>query len=318
MSKEVLVTSQGMLGRYLDTGFSSRGLSVDVTTSELDQVLPKDGIYHLEATDAESIERLVSSGYKSIINMMGIANPKVAKENPQLTDAINHLSVIKILEAVKKLPQAKRPVVILACSVLQFDIKESGVVTVNHPLKDTTDPYISSKNKMFTSALPFLKDGLDIRFAFIANTTGEGHPGGYFPTEMADQILRGEVVRHGPIDDVKRPFLHGKDAANIFFYGLTKLSSGDRFLVAGSESTRLRDFLTSMIEASGKKDVETVEDPNLGTSTQIKDLSFDIENIKRMGYKQENGIPDICSTVLKDRARVLKGLSLPLRGVRGF
>lgn len=318
MSKEILVTSQGMLGRYLDSGFSSRGLSVDVTTSELKNVSPKDGIYHLEATDTESIEKIVSGGYKSIINMMGIANPKVAREDTELTDNINHLSVIKILEAVKKLPETKRPIVILACTVLQFDIKESGIVGVNHPLKDTTDPYISSKNKMFISALPFLADGLDIRFAFIANTTGEGHPGGYFPTDMADQILNGEKVHHGHIDNVKRPFLHGKDAANIFFYGLTKLSSGDRFLVAGSESTRLRDFLDTMIQVSGKKDLETVEDSSLGSPTQIKDLNFDIENIKKMGYRQENGIPDICFTVLKDRARVLKGLSLPLRGVRGF
>jgi nucleoside-diphosphate-sugar epimerase len=81
---------------------------------------------------------------------------------------------------------------------------------------------------------------------------------------MADQLARGNHVIHGPIDH-KRPFLHGKDAANMFFYGLTSLDSGDRFLVAGKQTVQLRDFLETMIQVSGKQDVVTEQDPSFGT-----------------------------------------------------
>lgn len=317
MSKEMLVTSQGMIARHIDKTLTEKGFSVDVTTSEISRVSKKDGIYHFDKTDPESIYKLVSQGYKAIIDMSGIADPRVAQKDPGYADKVNHTGVIEMLEAVKKLPESKRPVVILACSVLQFDIRESGVISVDHKLKDSSDPYISSKNRMLLDSLPYLNDGLDIRFAFIANTTGEGHSLGYFPTDMADQIVRGEKIKHGPLDH-KRPFLHAKDAGNIFYYALTRLSGGERFLVSGKESVSLRSFLDTMIKVSNSEDLSDYRDESLGKDSPIKDINFDTSKIESLGYRQIHGIPDICRTLLTDRVRVLKGISLPVRGIRGY
>ncbi len=318
MTNEVLVTGgKGMIGRYVDMGLSKKNISVDISTQVENEVSRKDGIFRMDLTCPESIERLVSSGYKAIINMAGISDPKICQTNPEISNQVNHLGVINILETIKHLPEDKRPIVILACSVLQFDIKEGGLISVDHPHKISTDPYIKSKNQMFIDAQPYLQAGLDIRFAFIANTTGEGHPLGYFPTDMANKIIKNEKVTHGPIDH-KRPFLHGQDASSIFFYGLTHLQSGDKFLVSGEQSIKLSDFLATMIKISGKKDIEVEESPDLGSPTNIKDINFDITFIKSLGYKQIMGVPEICQTLLRDRARILNEIPLPARGVYGY
>lgn len=318
MSKEILITSQGMIGRYLDSELSGRGFDVEVTTSKEERSSVRDGIHYLEATDFDSVRRIVSGGWDAIINMMGVADPRKAANNPDITDKVNHQSVIQMLEAIKSLPESKRPVVILACSVLQFDIKESGHIFPDHPLKTTQDPYIDSKNKMFLGALPYLKDGLDIRFAFLGNTTGENHQLGYFPPDIADQIVRGEKnIKHGPVDH-KRPILHGKDSAKMIYYALTHLSSGSRFMVTGKESVKLEDFMNKMIEVSKKQDVGTVQVSDFGAPTPIKDLTFDISEIERFKYQQIHGVPDICRTLLSDRYRILKGIKQKPRGVYGY
>lgn len=317
MSKEVLVTSQGMIARHIDNSLSKRDFSVDVTTSEISRASKKDGIYYFNKTDQESIEKIVSQGYKAIIDMSGIADPKLAKKQPEYADTVNHIGVIRMLEAIKKLPETRRPVVILACSALQFDIQESGIVTVNHKLKASLDPYINSKNQMLLNSLPYLKDGLDIRFAFLANTTGEGQSLGYFPTDIADQIIKGEKVKHGPIDH-KRPFLHAKDAGDAFYYALTRLSGGERFLLSGKESVSLRNFLDMMLKISNSADLGDYRDETLGPDAPVKDINFDISRIESLGYRQIHGLPDMCRTLLTDRVRVLKGMSLPVRGISGY
>ncbi len=318
MSKEILITGgTGMMGRHIDWRLEKNNISVDLSTSIEKEVSKKDGIYFADYTDPESIHRLANGGYKVIFNMAGIADPKVCRKKPDLADQVNHQGVICLLEAVKKIPETKRPIIVLACSVLQMDIQMPGIIGIDQPLKDTTEPYILSKNKMFYDSLPYLKDGLDIRFAFIANTTGEGHPLGYFPTDIANQLIQSEKIIHGPVDH-KRPFLHGKDAANMFFYGLTKLSSGDRFLVAGKQSTKLEDFMRTMMEVAEKTDVETYQDPKFGNPSPIKDINFDISQLESLGYRQAFNIPDICRTLLLDRARVLRGEPLPQRRIVGY
>lgn len=305
-----------MIGRHVDDHFRfDQNLRVDVTTAKESEASTRDGIHYADFNNPQDLEKIITDGkYQAILNFAGIADPRIARNHPEMTEQINRKAVTQMLETITKLPSEKRPIVILACSALQFDIRESGLVSAHHPLKENGDPYVASKNGMFWDAQEYL-DRIDIRFAFIANTTGQGHALGYFPTDMADQLIKGEqIINHGHVDH-KRPFLHARDAAKIFYYGLTKMQSGDRFLVASEVSTKLENFLETMIQVSGRSGVSHQIDPNFGSPTSIKDVNFDIQNLLSMGYRREYGIADICRTLLNDRLRVLQGGKLPVRGI---
>jgi len=309
-----------MIGRATDSGLTQRGFKVEITSTEMGRASIRDGIHYVDFRHPETADEVIAKGgFDVIICLAGISDPRIAKENPILADQVNHLGVIQMLESVKKLPREKRPIVILPCSVLQFDIKESGLISVHHPLKENGDTYVLSKNNMFYDALKYLPD-IDIRFSFIGNTTGEGQRLGFIGPDIMDQFVRGEEkIVHGDLKQ-NRPFLHSKDAASIFFYAMTskRVDIGDRFLVTSGYSPSLEDFFLSMARVVGRPDKPGEPDPRFGGLAKIKDIRFDIELLEELGFRQLNGLDQISYTLMMDRLRVLNGGKLPERGIYGY
>lgn len=318
--KILIPGGDGMIGRATDTGLTQKGFKVEISTIEKDRASVRDGIHYIDFRHPETGEEvIIKGGFDAIICLAGISDPRVAKDNPELADQVNHLGVIQMLESIKKLPREKRPIVILPCSILQFDIRESGLISVHHPLKENGDSYVLSKNNMFYDALKYLPD-IDIRFAFIGNTTGEGQSLGFFGPDIMDQFVRGEtIISHGDLKQ-KRPFLHSKDAASILYYAITSPKSGigNRFLVTSGFSPSLEDFFRSMAKIAGRYDEPGEPDPKFGGPARIKELRFDIQMLEKLGFRQQNGLDQISLTLLKDRFRVLNGGKLPERGIFGY
>jgi nucleoside-diphosphate-sugar epimerase len=80
LTKEVLITGgTGMMGRHLDIFLTQKNISVDITTSLENEVSTQDGIYSVDITDADSVDRVIHCGYKAIFNMAGVADPRLLR-----------------------------------------------------------------------------------------------------------------------------------------------------------------------------------------------------------------------------------------------
>lgn len=312
----------GTVGRGAHFALTKEGYSLKAGTPIETEASAEEGFYYFNFLENDSMEKTLRSGnFKVVVDLAGVASPSEAGKPGSKAEIINYLGVIKMLDIISKMPIHKRPKVILPLSVLQFDIRQPGLVNIDHALKVGGSDYVMQKNSLLFESQKFLKD-VDIYFAFIANTTGFAHPAGYFGPDIMHQMVNGvDDFKHGDLDQY-RPFLHSKDAGRILAAVIRnigtggKISNGDRFFVASGNSYNMKDFFNVMAQVANRPDAKPgVPDPKFGPLATIKEISFNIEHLKKLGYKEEENMQTLAEALYWEAMRVKEGRPLPKRGL---
>lgn len=318
--KAFIIGETGTVGRGAHNAMRDEYDLIAGTEKQAD-LTRDEGFRYFNFLQPDSVEKTLKSGnFDVILDLAGIANSSQAS-NP-LAWQINCYGVLQMLDIISHMPIRRRPKVVLPLSVLQFDIKQSGVVNINHPLKPTGSEYVMQKNTLFHEAQKYLPD-IDIYFAFIANTTGIAHPLGYFGPDIMKQLVDDQsVIAHGDVDQ-SRPFLDSRDAGRILACAIRNTGSGGRlavgesFFLASGASYNMREFFEVMKRVANKPNAQLSleNDAKFGPPASIKEIRFNIDMLTSMGYKEQGNMQTIAEALLWEAQRVKDGRPLPVRGL---
>jgi nucleoside-diphosphate-sugar epimerase len=321
--KILTVGETGTVGRGLNKALKNSEFELYAGTQVESDLIIDEGFKYFDLLNPQSMEETIKKGdFDVIVNLAGVANPSYASDKNSKAWDINCYGVLKMLEIVSNMPIGKRPKIILPMSVLQFDIKQSGIIDINHPLKQQGNDYVLQKNTLLSEAQKYRKD-VDIYFAFLANVTGYAHPRGYFGPDIMRQLVEGEkIITHGDLDQLK-PFLGSEDAGRILgcairntgHHGL--LTVGKSFFVASGTNYNMREFVGVMKEVANRNDAEisNENDPRLGGKATVSEIKFNIELLTKMGYKELGNMQTIAKALYAEALRVKNKQCLPARGI---
>lgn len=267
MAKKALVTGcNGFVGGYLCGSLLKDGYAV----SGIDlQDGPKDSGVEYRQIDLYDSPAVIKAfgefGPDEVYHLAAVANPRAAKESPELAYKTSVLSTLALMEAGRAFPRTK---ILIVGSSEEYKKRDGAHLEFSETDElDAATVYGSSKVVAEMIAKAYCAQyGVKAFFTRSFNHTGPGQAPVYVLSDFARQCAMIKLGRQAPElvtgnIDLKRDFLDVRDVVDAYRRILAKGRPGATYNVASGDSISLRECVESMLEGLGLAGVSMRTDP---------------------------------------------------------
>lgn len=281
-----LVTGcNGFVGQYLLQSLIKDNYIV--TGVDLQDEPGCDGIEYkkVDLSNSKEIHTIFTNKvYDEIYHLAAIANPRQAKENPELAYQTSVTSTIGLLEGIRN-HKANRILFIGSSE----EYKKKGTDDVLFSEGDELEPstiYSSTKIICELIAKSYISQfGIQAIFTRSFNHTGAGQSPVYVLSDFAKQIaeiklgLRPKKLVAGNID-LERDFLDVRDVVLAYRLLMKSGNSGSSYNVCSGKSVSLRTCINIMLSIVELDDVNIDVDPTRLRINEIKKVRGSTEKLR--------------------------------------
>ena len=198
-------------------------------------------------------------------------------------------TTVNLLTAVRSLPSARRPRVVVCGSSAEYGRPHGRPVREGDPCEPVT-PYGASKHSQSLAALSFRHEGVPVVIARPFNVIGPGMPEslalGTFARQLA-RIARGEQPPFLKVGDLspRRDFVDVRDVARALA-DLGRLGvSGEAYNISSGRAVAMAALLRELLEVTGLR-VRVRTDPSRVRRQEVRSITGDHRKISALsGWK---------------------------------
>lgn len=274
-------------------GWSSHG----TWPTDLTHLSARAGLHRVDLATVglEELKALVSEVRpKAVYHLAAQASPRLSREDPETTWAVNLEGTRKLLEAVRESARGAR-LLIVGTGVCYAPADDDGTIREDSPLRPDS-PYAESKLAADRSALEeHRKHGLDVIVARPLQHAGPRQRL-FALTEWAKRIAevevgRKSVVEHGNLD-VVRDYTDVRDIVRAYRRLVEDGAAGEVYNVGSGRDLLMRHAFERLIGLA-RVPVAAFQNPSLLRPDDPPRLVFDITKLRAAtGWKPELDILD--------------------------
>ncbi len=283
MRRALVTGGDGFVGRYLCAELRERGISTVVAgrSAEFDGV---DVV--LELADAAGVRSVVETARADVVfHLAAQAFVPLATADPLGTYETNVLGTARLVEAIRALPPANRPRLLLVSSGEVYGVQAPGAFPLGeavlpHPMTVYAASKLAAEAVVLASAYTF---GLRAVVTRAFNHIGPGQSDRFAVAAFAQrlaQIAHGEgtVLQVGNLTP-ERDFLDVRDVVRAYVELALHGASGELYNVCSGVPTRISDLLRTLVTVA-RVAVEIREDPALLRPADVPVLYGDNRKLK--------------------------------------
>ncbi len=313
MSVKVLVTGGGgfagghLLRELIRTGYQEiTATTVGETPAAADEALSRVRWFSMDLTDGDSVDEVVASEQPELIfHLAGQASVGRSFRAPLETWDINATGTVRLLVALKRLPPARRRMLLISSAEVYGHVAETEQpITEDAPYRPVT-PYGASKAAAEVAALQEARaSGIEVVIARSFNHVGPGQDDRFVIPSIARQlgrIKRGEeepVVRAGNLS-VDRDFLDVRDAVRGYVRLMERGENLGAYNVCSGVARSLASVVRRMIELSATG-ARLELDPERIRAVDIPTLRGDATRLRRLGWLPRIPLDQTLQDLLSD------------------
>jgi GDP-4-dehydro-6-deoxy-D-mannose reductase len=297
-----LVTgASGFVGRYLCAELRSRGAEV-IETSHAGE-----GALRFDLRDAAAVASAVADARADVVfHLAAQASVSEAAREPVVTYDVNVLGTARLIDAVRALPQGRRPLLVFASSsevygphpVEDYPLTEAAAT---RPVTIYAASKVAAEAIVFASAHSF---GVRAIVARSFNAIGPGQSDRYAVSAFALRLAR--IAKGGPplfpVGNLEsqRDFIDVRDVARAYADLAERGVAGETYNVGSGVPTRMKDVLRQLVMAA-RVGVEIREDPALMRAADVPLLYGDTAKLKAAtGWSPAFALPRSLRDIYED------------------
>lgn len=309
----ILITGgTGFAGSHLVELLLAEGFSsVHVTTfgaqdTFVHTLLPQDHIHHLDLTNFEATQNLLSSLQPQYIYHLA-AFAKVAHSHKQALQIMSNNSSLQwnLLEAVRLVCPSTRILVVGSAQEYDFYAAQyQGLETINETVPlGPVNPYGVSKVDQDLLSLSYhYSYNLDIVRIRPFNHTGERQTADFAVPEFARQIIAVEQGKQSEIEvgnlSAVRDMSDVKDVVRAYLTLMQQGETGEVYNVGSGEGHSMQEILDQLISLS-RANVTVTVDQSRFRPQDIPMIVADISKIKTLGWSPTLPLSQTLARVLE-------------------